>query len=216
MIRFWPTLGIFKQGNHQIYGHIRCMIRFWPALGMFGTGKSPNIRSHMVYVFIRYSWQGNYQIYGHIQCVIRFWPTLGIFGREITKYTVTYGLCIHTVFLAGKSPNIRSHTVRNTVLANPRYFWQGNHQIYGHIRSMYIYGILGREITKYTVTYGADIRFWPTLHVQLHFHIIFGFRLDLHGDLQPDCSADRPVTGPRQSAIYFQTQKKKDEKMCIS
>ena len=93
---------------------------------------------------------------------------------------------------------------------------QGNHQIYGHIRSMYIYGILGREITKYTVTYGADIRFWPTLHVQLHFHIIFGFRLDLHGDLQPDCSADRPVTGPRQSAIYFQTQKKKDEKMCIS
>jgi len=155
MIRFWPTLGIFKQGNHQIYGHIRCMIRFWPALGMFGTGKSPNIRSHMVYVFIRYSWQGNYQIYGHIQCVIRFWPTLGIFGREITKYTVTYGLCIHTVFLAGKSPNIRSHTVRNTVLANPRYFWQGNHQIYGHIRSMYIYGILGREITKYTVTYSA-------------------------------------------------------------
>ena len=112
MIRFWPTLGIFKQGNHQIYGHIRCMIRFWPALGMFGTGKSPNIRSHMVYVFIRYSWQGNYQIYGHIQCVIRFWPTLGIFGREITKYTVTYGLCIYTVFLAGKSPNIRSHTVQ--------------------------------------------------------------------------------------------------------
>ena len=79
-----------------------------------------------------------------------------------------------------------------------------------------IHGAFGREITKYTVTYGADIRFWPTLHVQLHFHIIFGFRLDLHGDLQPDCSADRPVTGPRQSAIYFQTQKKKDEKMCIS
>jgi len=26
-----------------------------------------------------------------------------------------------------------------------------------------IYGISGREITKYTVIYGAYIRFWPTL-----------------------------------------------------
>ena len=28
-----------------------------------------------------------------------------------------------------------------------------------------IYGIFGREITKYTVTYGVYIRFWPTLQV---------------------------------------------------
>jgi len=27
----------------------------------------------------------------------------------------------------------------------------------------YIYGIFGRETTKYTVIYGAYIRFWPTL-----------------------------------------------------
>jgi len=26
-----------------------------------------------------------------------------------------------------------------------------------------IYGILGREITNYTVIYGVYIRFWPTL-----------------------------------------------------
>jgi hypothetical protein len=26
-----------------------------------------------------------------------------------------------------------------------------------------MYGILNREITKYTVIYGAYIRFWPTL-----------------------------------------------------
>jgi len=26
-----------------------------------------------------------------------------------------------------------------------------------------IYGIFGREITKYTVIYGVYIRFWPTL-----------------------------------------------------
>jgi len=30
-----------------------------------------------------------------------------------------------------------------------------------HIRC--IYGVFGRKITKYTVIYGAYIRFWPTL-----------------------------------------------------
>ena len=28
-----------------------------------------------------------------------------------------------------------------------------------------IYGIIGREITKYTVIYGVYIRFWPTLYI---------------------------------------------------
>jgi hypothetical protein len=31
-----------------------------------------------------------------------------------------------------------------------------------------IYGIFGREITKYTVIYGAYIRFWPTLQKRDH------------------------------------------------
>ena len=34
-----------------------------------------------------------------------------------------------------------------------------------------IYGIFGREITKYTVIYGVYIRFWPTL-VKLHCHVL--------------------------------------------
>jgi len=34
-----------------------------------------------------------------------------------------------------------------------------------HIYIRCIYGIFGREITKYTVIYGVYIRFWPTLHV---------------------------------------------------
>ena len=42
----------------------------------------------------------------------------GIFGREITVYTVIYGAYI-------------------------RYFWQGNHQIYGHI--WYIYTVLANR-----------------------------------------------------------------------
>jgi uncharacterized protein YfaP (DUF2135 family) len=87
---------------------------------VFLTGKSPNI-------------------YGHIRCID------GIFDREITKYTVIYG--VYTEFLAGKSPNIGSYTVYI------RYCWQGNHQIYGHIRC--IYGIIGRGITKYTVIHGV-------------------------------------------------------------
>jgi len=44
-----------------------------------------------------------------------------------------------------------------------RYFWQVIHEIYGHIRC--IYGIFGREFTKYTVIYGVYIRIWPTLGI---------------------------------------------------
>jgi hypothetical protein len=39
----------------------------------------------------------------------------GIFGREVTKYGVIYG--IYGVYI--------------------RYFWQGNNQIWGHIRCIY-------------------------------------------------------------------------------
>jgi hypothetical protein len=38
----------------------------------------------------------------------------------------------------------------------------------GLARTIYIrciYGIFGREVTKYTVIYGVYIRFWPTLHI---------------------------------------------------
>ena len=34
-----------------------------------------------------------------------------------------------------------------------------------------IHGILGREITKYTVVYGVYVRFWPTLLMQLGVQI---------------------------------------------
>ena len=80
---------------------------------------------------------------------IWFWPTLHIHG-----------------IFAGKSWNIRSYTMMHT-----RYFWQGNHEMYGHIRC--IHGIFAgkswnirsytmmhtryfcRKIMKYTVIYGA-------------------------------------------------------------
>ena len=35
----------------------------------------------------------------------------------------------------------------------------------GTIYIQYIFSILGREITDYTVIYGAYIRLWPTLYI---------------------------------------------------
>jgi hypothetical protein len=58
----------------------------------------------------------------------------GIFGREITKYTVInsvyirFWLALHPMHQIG---NRHKYTVY------VRYFWQGNHQIYGHIRCIY-------------------------------------------------------------------------------
>ena len=95
----------------------------WPEPYIYGVytvflaGKSLYIRSYMVHIFgsgqsyiytvyIQCFLQGVHQINGHIRC-------------------------IHTVFLAGKSPNIRSYTVYIQC------FLQGNHQIYGHIRRTY-------------------------------------------------------------------------------
>jgi hypothetical protein len=50
----------------------------------------------------------------------------------------------YTVLLAGRSPYIRSYTLHIYGSGQPyiyavhiRYFWQGNHHIYGHIRCRY-------------------------------------------------------------------------------
>jgi hypothetical protein len=55
----------------------------------------------------------------YIRCVY------GIFGREITIYTVIYGVYIRFW------PTLHIYAV------NKRCFWQGNHQVYGHIRCVY-------------------------------------------------------------------------------
>ena len=55
-------------------------------------------------------------------------------------------------------------------------------------KHIYIYGIFGREITKYTVINGVYIRFWPTLLIRLSkkqpdlgatasFLVVYGERL---------------------------------------
>ena len=52
------------------------------------------------------------------------------------------------------------------------------HICLGLARTIYIrfiYGIFGRESTKYTVIYGVYIRFWPTLHM---FQVLMSMLMD--------------------------------------
>ena len=79
-------------------------------------------------------------MYGRTRCV------QGIFGREITRYTVIYGVSVCTVIFgvykvlsAGKSPDIRSYTVL----------------VYVRPYTMYIRSY---TVTKYMVIDGAYIR----------------------------------------------------------
>jgi len=88
-------------------------------------------------------------------------------GREITKFTVIYG--VYTIFLAGEAPNIRSkitvyiydiigrEITKYTVIYGVyiRFYWQGNHQIYGHTRC--IYKVLLPGISPYIRSYTVHI-----------------------------------------------------------
>jgi len=61
---------------------------------------------------------------------------------------VIYGLYMN-IFLEGKPPNIWSYTVYICT-----FFWKGSHQIYAHIRCIYVH-FVGREATKYMVIYSV-------------------------------------------------------------
>jgi hypothetical protein len=138
------------QNNHQICGHIRCVYTLYMA------EQPPNMRSYTVCiyiifgrtttkyaviygVYIRYFWQGNHQIYGRIRCVYT------LIWQKITKYAVTYGVykhyvwqnnhqicghirCVYTVFLAGKSPNIRSDTAHMYGSGQPYTYYPHAHK----------------------------------------------------------------------------------------
>jgi len=96
---------------------------------------------------------------GRARCVLMCWLSMAQlakvtpphgYGLARTIYINIYG--VYTVFLAGESLNI----------CHVRYLLYT-----GLARTTYLrctYGIFGRGITKYTVTYGVYMRFWPTLH----------------------------------------------------
>ena len=90
----------------------------------------------------------------------------------------------------GSQPNLSMHPmVQPRLSANPVPSYTSVYTPYTHIslaRTIYIrciYGIFGREITKYTVIYGVYIRFWPTLHTHTHTHAHLLLSLQLLGGL---------------------------------
>jgi len=69
----------------------------------------------------------------------------------------------------------------------------------GLARTIYIrclYGIFGREITKYTVIYSVYIRFWPTLLTSLQF-------LFPSYHFQPINSAPILISLPHKPSLFF-------------
>ena len=72
-----------------------------------------------VYVYLGTPWENEYKMCNYVRYIVYgvgqdYIYTLYVrfLGREITRYTVIYGEHI-------------------------RFLWQGNHQIYGHIRCIY-------------------------------------------------------------------------------
>jgi hypothetical protein len=118
--------------------HIYHLVRMWqcpyPDDGKKYLGLARTIYIYTVY--IQYFWQKNHQIYGHIRCI----------------YTVLVNPW-NTVCYVGLARTIY------------RYLHVVYIIVYG-VWKVYVqcmYGIIGREFTKYTVVYGVHAKFWPIL-----------------------------------------------------
>ena len=76
--------------------------------------------------------------------------------------------------LLSAPPMHNEHTHAHTYICthtNTHIHWVGQNHTFISIYSVQCtYGISSRGITIHTVIYGADIRFWPTLHTNIHSH----------------------------------------------
>jgi hypothetical protein len=110
----------------------------------------------------------------------------GIFGRDFTKYTVIYIIYVvlanpnnvylhvflHTcrctfVYFQYLLPHLPVYVIPIILYIIPYYRYSVGTCV-GLARTIYtqcMYGIFGREITKYTVMYGVYVRFWPPIHM---------------------------------------------------
>ena len=87
-----------------------------------------------------------------IRTFVRLWPEPYIYS-------------VYSVVLARKSPDTPSYTVYTYGSGEPYTLVRLWPETYLSTKyGVYIYGIFGRKITKYTVIYGVYTRFWPTLH----------------------------------------------------
>jgi hypothetical protein len=143
-------------GNHQIYGHIRCMyavlsIRCQP-YAVFVLGRSAK----------SYCWKG-YLLTPAVGCecfvcFIFIWMVLLV---QLNEWFYEKR-CVFHLHMIGSSYTAEWVAQHDSCCVGAL---QKNKEI-GLARTLYIrciYGIFGREITKYTVIYGAYIRFRPTL-----------------------------------------------------
>jgi len=91
-------------------------------------------------------------------------------GLYVWGWPEPYIYGVYTVYLAGNSPYIRSYTVYIYGSGQP-YVCDlvFKHPCVGVARAIHIqciYGVFGREITKYTARYDACLRFRPTLRTR--------------------------------------------------
>ena len=94
------------------------------------------------------------------------WACLSENEQQIVNMTVSPWFYVRAA-LAGVKVSSWLAASRSDVLSLPHIF--SLYRVYiGLARTLYIrcvYGIFGREITKYTVIYGVYTRFWPTLGI---------------------------------------------------
>jgi hypothetical protein len=126
------------------------------------AGEMHRVGQHLIYtVYIRCFWQGTHQIYGHIRRI----PMYGS-GQPYMQTLHPGYISTHPNGLAGRTRTVAIVTIRVGLARSIQYMNICVHSCIGLARTIYIrciYGIFNREITKYTVIYGAYIRFWPTL-----------------------------------------------------
>ena len=115
-------------------------------------GLAKTIHTYVYTVYIRHFWQGNYHTYGHIRCTYAVLANPSCVVSRVAYLWVAIvcgrdGLGVEAwVDLMGGSSILLIllyATVINRVGQNHtytvyiRYFWLGDHQMYGHIRCLY-------------------------------------------------------------------------------
>ena len=119
-------------------------------------------QNHTYTVHARYFWQGNHQIYGHKRCIYTVLAN--------PKYVGVRAVLCRCACASHFELMIQSHPQTKIVGTNPHGYIDAAcvglaRTIYKYIRC--VYSTFGRETTIYTVIYGVNIRFWPTLHVSI-------------------------------------------------
>ena len=112
--------------------------------------------------------RANWHAYAHVGSVWRVYIHMGNVWRVyIHMGSLSWHVCIHMERIHIWECMACIRTFGEFVVA--RMHTYGEATYVGLAKTIYIrciYGIFGREITKYTVIYGVYKRFWPTLQIR--------------------------------------------------